>query len=284
MYSDVCVRVCVRVCVCVCVLRRLLGLSSGSLRLRETHHFARSVPSIRALMEDTVRDLSRRVHELEERERRRQEEETDREQERQRVVLPDGTRVKIDGLVGAAHLNGKEGTIVQWIDDRGRYMVDVDGVEIRKGLNADNLTKLHVPSQQERLLAFSERAARDVDILRAEIAKLSLWDDVLKNMNRRVSAVELERREFMLHVRRTLDEFRLELQRRLANVQANFYEMRANIEHLVIEVQLLSQRITRVRMLVHDHRHKYRILAALLRARGLPYVDVPDGPADEEQE
>merc|ERR1712039_646321 len=51
-----------------------------------------------------------------------------------------GTRVKISGLSGAAHLNDKEGNIVRKDEASGRYTVDIDG-EGEKNLKAENLTK-----------------------------------------------------------------------------------------------------------------------------------------------
>ena len=33
----------------------------------------------------------------------------------------------VHGLVKAAELNGRTGTIVRWIADTGRYQVDLDG-------------------------------------------------------------------------------------------------------------------------------------------------------------
>lgn len=56
------------------------------------------------------------------------------------VFFPAGTRVRISGLSGAAHLNDKEGNIVSKDAATGRYTVDIDG-EGEKNLKADNLTK-----------------------------------------------------------------------------------------------------------------------------------------------
>jgi len=54
------------------------------------------------------------------------------------VFFPAGTRVKVSGLTGAAHLNGKEGNIVRKDEASGRYTVDIDG-EGEKNLKPENL-------------------------------------------------------------------------------------------------------------------------------------------------
>jgi TPR repeat protein len=40
---------------------------------------------------------------------------------------PAGTQVVVQGLVKAAQLNGRAGTIVRWVADKGRYQVDLGG-------------------------------------------------------------------------------------------------------------------------------------------------------------
>jgi hypothetical protein len=56
------------------------------------------------------------------------------------VFFPAGTRVKVSGLTGAAHLNDKEGNIIRKDDATGRYTVDIDG-EGEKNLKPENLSK-----------------------------------------------------------------------------------------------------------------------------------------------
>lgn len=43
------------------------------------------------------------------------------------TTWPAGTKVVVHGLVKAAELNGRAGTIVRWMADKGRYQVDLDG-------------------------------------------------------------------------------------------------------------------------------------------------------------
>ena len=38
-----------------------------------------------------------------------------------------GTKVVVHGLVNAAELNGRAGTILRWMASKGRYKVDLDG-------------------------------------------------------------------------------------------------------------------------------------------------------------
>jgi len=56
------------------------------------------------------------------------------------VFFPAGTRVRVSGLSGAAHLNDKEGNIKGKDEATGRYTVDIDG-EGEKNLKPENLTK-----------------------------------------------------------------------------------------------------------------------------------------------
>jgi hypothetical protein len=56
------------------------------------------------------------------------------------VFFPVGTRVKISGLKGAAHLNDKEGNILGKDEATGRYFVNVHG-EGQKNLQGVNLSK-----------------------------------------------------------------------------------------------------------------------------------------------
>ena len=43
------------------------------------------------------------------------------------VTWPAGTQVVVHGLGKAAELNGRAGTIVRWVADKGQYQVDLDG-------------------------------------------------------------------------------------------------------------------------------------------------------------
>lgn len=58
------------------------------------------------------------------------------------VFFPAGTRVRVSGLTGAAHLNGKEGNVAGKDAGTGRYTVDIDGEGEPKNLKPENLTKV----------------------------------------------------------------------------------------------------------------------------------------------
>merc|ERR1719233_2860950 len=42
---------------------------------------------------------------------------------RTQLLLGNGTTVRLEGLIGASHLNGKWGTVTQWNADKERYMI-----------------------------------------------------------------------------------------------------------------------------------------------------------------
>lgn len=69
------------------------------------------------------------------------------------VFFPAGTRVRVSGLTGAAHLNDKEGNIIGKDDASGRYTVNIDD-EGEKNLKPENLTKASAvakPKKEEEL-------------------------------------------------------------------------------------------------------------------------------------
>eukprot|EP00747_Dinoflagellata_sp_TGD_P207760 gnl/TRDRNA2_/TRDRNA2_81294_c0_seq1.p1 gnl/TRDRNA2_/TRDRNA2_81294_c0~~gnl/TRDRNA2_/TRDRNA2_81294_c0_seq1.p1 ORF type:complete len:560 (+),score=87.35 gnl/TRDRNA2_/TRDRNA2_81294_c0_seq1:48-1727(+) len=55
--------------------------------------------------------------------------------------LSQGAAVRLLGLTGAVELNGRRGVLVSFVEDSGRWMVDVDGVGI-KALRPENLRRL----------------------------------------------------------------------------------------------------------------------------------------------
>ena len=52
-----------------------------------------------------------------------------------------GALVTIHALQGRPELNGKSGTVVRWVPDRGRYEVQVPGEAKYMGLRPENLTE-----------------------------------------------------------------------------------------------------------------------------------------------
>lgn len=53
--------------------------------------------------------------------------------------LPIGTRVRVEGLTGAAHLNGQFGVVCGTNPDSGRYIVNLEGTDEKKSLKLQNL-------------------------------------------------------------------------------------------------------------------------------------------------
>lgn len=70
------------------------------------------------------------------------------------AFFPVGARVTINGLSGAAHLNGKEGNVLGKDEASGRYTVEIDG-EGEKNLKPENLTKasagVRAPAKKEEV-------------------------------------------------------------------------------------------------------------------------------------
>ena len=63
--------------------------------------------------------------------------------------LQKGDRAELLGLQSRSDLNGKQARILQWIEDKGRWAVQVDGSKELVRVKPDNLKKVEKPVEAE---------------------------------------------------------------------------------------------------------------------------------------